>query len=162
MTIRSLNFILILLALVTSACGMKKCQAPATQKFTSIVGQPWRLVETTDPGDSFQALSNTTFLVFEFTNDYKGSVKKVENNAEYEVPVLVFKYNIDPESQSIRAQFSSPEAEASTTSTQSGGNIIDYDYELGRELELTNAKSGYYYRYVPYNGIIAPDDKCTF
>lgn len=161
MTIRLLNFVFILLVVITTACGTKKCQAPATEKFKHITDTPWRLVETTDPGDAFEALSNTTFLVFEFTLDYKGTVKKVENNAEYEVPVLVFKYNVDPDNGRIRAQFTAPSEEGST-STQSGGTIVDYDYDLGREFEMVNSKSGYYYRYVPYNGIIAPDDKCTF
>lgn len=155
----SLSFLLMM-----SACGTKKCQQPATEKFKTIADQPWRLVETTNSAPEFKVLSNTTFLVFEFTKDYKGSVKKVENNSEYETPIQTFRFNIDPDQGLLRIQYQTAPAdgqEEGAKAATSGGEIVDYDYELGRELEMTDDK-GAYYRFVPYSGIIAPDEKCTF
>ena len=91
-------------------------------------------------------------------------MKKVENNTEYQNPVITFNYNIDPDSKMIRAEFLTAPSQDSTSqqAVQSTGTIVDFDYELGRELELTDVKTGAYYRFVPYTGIITPDEKCSF
>ncbi len=164
MTIRNINILLLFVSLMMTACGTRKCQQPATERFTTIVDQPWRLAETTSTAPSYRNLSNTTFLVFDFSKNYKGSVKKVENNTEYQNPVITFNYNIDPDSKMIRAEFLTAPSQDSTSqqAVQSTGTIVDFDYELGRELELTDVKTGAYYRFVPYTGIITPDEKCSF
>lgn len=160
---RQMGLLLVLgLSLFLGACG-KKCQQPATEKFNTLSATEWRMVETTDK--DFKGLNNTTFLIFTFGKNYKGAVNKVLNNDKYDTPIYTFQYQIDPDGGLMRIKFESPLGEgASTDGSQtqaSGMDPIDYSYELGRELEMTDS-SGRYYRFVPFQGIVDPDNACTF
>lgn len=153
------------IVLFLGAC-QKKCQQPASEKFNTISATEWRLVETTDP--DFKGLNNTTFLIFSFGKNYTGAVNKVLNNDKYDTPVFTFLYQVDPDQNLLRIQYQEvvPEpdpATGSTTPPQQPPALdpVDYTYELGRELEMTNS-NGRYYRFVPFQGIVDPDNLCSF
>jgi hypothetical protein len=145
----------------------KKCPIP-TERQTSVSGTAWRLVETNDP-DFAGDLNNFSFAVFTFKQDFKGDVKVVINNTQYDSPVRTFVYNIDPNQRVIRIQYAFPSGAdaqdgssgSDSGSDSSGDNILDYYYSLGRTLELTSSQ-GFSYRFVPFTGILSPDDTCTF
>lgn len=156
--------ILGLLALLLPACMDKKCQKPPEQSFKSITEAEWRLVETTDPNPNFKKLNNTTFFIFSFQKNYTGAVNNVINNDKYDTPVRTFKYNISPDENLIRVKYEmvAPEGEEGAAPVEDNTPPIDYSYELGRELELINLKSGALYRFVPFTGIVDPDNTCSF
>jgi hypothetical protein len=156
--IRSLP-LLILVILLSQGCT-KKCQQPPTEKFKTFTGQQWRLVETTDQDPAFKSLSNTTFLIWEFGKDYTGKINKVLNNKLYDTPIVQFEYNVDPDNNMVAINFS---ATGSTqSSTQQSPDGIVYSYDLGRDFNLTNGKTGASYRFVPFQGIVDPDNQCEF
>ena len=170
------NLIHSILALVTSlitvACLEKKCQRPAEQSFNSLTDAEWRLVETNDPNPNFKKLNNTTFFIFTFAKNYTGAVNNVINNDKYDNPVRTFKYNIDPASNLIRIKYEIPTSDGGSGASSPDGADpstapdntppIDYVYELKRDLTLTNSFNGAYYRFVPFTGIVDPDNQCTF
>lgn len=153
------------LMLLASAC-QKKCQPAATTNFKSVTAKQWRLVETTDPSPEFKKLTKTTFLIFTFDITYTGTVLKVLNNVKFNGPAQVFNYTIDPDSGKLRIEYKDPPAQtenqADAAPTDDAGVIVDYAYDLGKELELSDSKAGYYYRFLPYEGTINPDDTCEF
>ena len=157
--------LLILLGVV--ACD-KKCQAPAEQRYKTFVDEKWRLVETTDPDPGMKSLSNTNFLIMTFTKEYTVAVNRVENNKEFETPVLVGEYNVDPSRQLLNVVYQTPQAEpeggesGTTTQATAKTSAVQYVYDLSREFELYNNATGYYYRFVPYTGVVYPDNQCTF
>lgn len=155
---------LLIFLLHLSGCA-KKCQAPATEKFKTVTGQQWRLVETTDPSPDFKALSKSTFLIFQFGVDYKGSVNLVQNNTQFDTPVKTFLYNIDVQSGEMRLKYDgAPPAEgeeATQVDKTPQSSVVEYTYDLGKELEMTDSR-GNYYRFIPFTGIVAPDDTCEF
>jgi hypothetical protein len=168
LVLASISFLLV-------AC-QKKCQPPETEAFKTFTATKWRLVETTDP--EFKKLNNTTFLVFEFKTDYTGQVNKVANNVQYETPVRTFIYNVELRAArggTLRVKYQDPADLASEDGEEApapgdvpslqgkaGGDVVDYEYELGRQFELTDSQRGYYYRMVPMKGIVEPDNECTF
>jgi hypothetical protein len=153
----------------TIGCA-KKCQPPETEKIKSVTAFPWRLVESTDP--QHKGLNNVTFLIFQFQQNMTGDIKKVTNNTQQDDPIFTFIYNISPEQGVIRAKFAggstgSPDgttpADTSTLEGSSSTNdIVDLRYELSRQFEMTDISRGYYYRFVPFKGIINPDEQCEF
>jgi len=40
--------------------------------------------------------------------------------------------------------------------------VVQYDYSLKTNFELTDAQKGYYYRFVEFTGIVNPDEQCVF
>lgn len=165
-------FLALGLALFLGAC-QKKCQQPATEKFKTITGQEWRLIETNDPDKGFKGLNNTTFLIWSFSKNYTGSITKVLNNDKYDTPVFTLKYQIDPEQQLIRMLMEPTDSGAGASTDPAAGGTdtqaqpattadpVDYTYDLGRDLTLTDAH-GRYYHFVPFQGIVDPDNTCTF
>lgn len=153
------------LALMMVGC-MKKCQIPKERQ-TSVAATEWRLVETTDPDPDIQNnLSNFTFLIFRFGQDFQGDIKAVVNNTQFDTPFRTFQYEIDPQSKTLEIVYSNPTGENSGAEGQnsqqpSNEASVFYYYSLGRQLELTSSQ-GYYYRLVPFTGILSPDDTCTF
>lgn len=161
----SLKIGLLLVGMALSVGCAKKCPIPLERQ-TSVAGTPWRLVSTSDPEFSGD-LNNFSFVVFTFNQDFKGDVKVVINNTQYDSPVRTFVWNVDPNQRVIRIQYAFPSGgdnqnnNSNTNSGSSGENVIDYSYRLGRTLELISTQ-GYNYRFVPFTGILSPDDTCTF
>jgi len=153
--------VLVVCSLIQWGC-QKKCQPPSQEAFKSFVDQEWRLVETTNP--QIRDLTNTNFIIMTFGINFTGQVFKVVNNDRFDNPVLVFKYNVDPEQKLIRAVYSTPppEGQEGETQTQSAGSPTEYFYKLGRGFELTETRTGFYYRMVPFAGVVKPDEKCIF
>jgi len=153
------------LALMMVGC-MKKCQVPKERQ-TSVSATEWRLVESTDPDQDIQDnLSNFTFFIFRFGQDFKGDIKAVVNNTQYDTPVRTFVFDVEPESRILSIKYAFPEGEGGQNGGQgtSGQNPEEprvYYYSLGRQLELTSDE-GYYYRFVPFTGILSPDATCVF
>ncbi len=153
------------LALAMVGCA-KKCPV-SLEKQTSVTATEWRLVESTDPDPDIQDnLSLFTFLVFRFGQDFSGDIKLVLNNTQYDQPVRTFIYDVDPNSKQLEIKYAFSQGQGGQDSNagnnQNGGDSpIFYSYELGRSLELTSDQ-GYYYRFVPFTGILAPDETCTF
>src|SRR5262245_37769393 len=83
---------------VVSGCN-KKCQPSAGHKFKYLSNADWRLVETDNPGSAYRNLSRFTFQVWHFDNTFGGNVKKVENNEQFDTPILTFKWNVDTDQQ---------------------------------------------------------------
>ena len=142
----------------------KKCQPPAAQRFRFLRETPWRLVETNNPSQAYRNLTRTTFQIWEFRVNFTGDVKKVENNDEFDTPILEFKWNVDTASRILRIRFSTVDTgegeEGQSTSEVVG--TTDYYYELSNELNLQEVRRGYTYRFVPFQGVVDPDNDCTF
>ncbi|MBI1860862.1 MAG: hypothetical protein HYR96_08090 [Deltaproteobacteria bacterium] len=162
---------LILAVALLAACQGRRCQAPPEQPFQTFVGTQWRLVSTTDPGPNFSNLSSTNFMIFTFNRDFTGDIKRVENNALSNVPVANILYNVDPSDQRIRMQITQNTAQVpadgsstppQTTSSTAAAKTLDFRYSLNNEFELTATNSGFQYRFVPFTGVINPDQQCTF
>jgi hypothetical protein len=150
----------------------KKCPIPKERQ-TSVSSTPWRLVYTSDPDPLFQSNLDSngefkyTFLVWNFTNTFDGDIKLVQNNTQYDQAQRTFRYDIDSSSKQMLIKFAQPTSvDISGQPMANGGNQagetpILYSYQLGRTLELVN-EQGFYYKFVPFTGILAPDDTCTF
>lgn len=153
------------LALMMVGC-MKKCPVPKERQ-PNITATEWRLVETSDPDPDYQNnVSKFTFVIFRFGQDFNGDVKKVVNNTLYDAPIRTFAYDVEPSSNFLRVKYAFPEGAEKKDSTQSdststGDDPIDYYYDLGRQLVLTS-QEGYRYRFVPFTGILSPDEVCEF
>ncbi|MSP18920.1 MAG: hypothetical protein EXR74_05055 [Bdellovibrionales bacterium] len=166
--LKKINPILILvLALSSFMMGCKICPT-SKEKIPSIVSSPLRLVSSTDPDPLIQeTLSNFTFLVFTFAQDFTGDVKLVLNNVQYDTPVKTFTFNIDPGSKQLIIKYADPNSlewdkAISESGAATGGNApVLYRYELGRDLVM-NSEQGDYYRFVPFTGVLNPDDTCSF
>lgn len=142
------------------------CQAncqPSSGPLGSLTEKEYRLVETSDP--TVKNLTNTNFVTMIFHNNYTGEVHKVQDNNRFNNPALVFSFNIDPEQKKIKIQYTTPQQEGQDGAKTGGepvGNPKTYNYTLGSELKLVDATSGFSYRFVPFEGIVKPDQKCTF
>lgn len=150
-------------------CQKKRCQPPAEQALQTFIGTQWRLVQTTDPNPNYRALSNTNFFIMTFNRNFTGDFKRVENNDLYETPVATFIYNVDAANKHIAAEITENTALANngkaTGTTQTNPSPparVDYNYTLTRELTLTATPSGFHYRFVPFTGVVDPDNQCVF
>jgi len=161
-------FLLFPLWFCLPAC-QRRCQQAAAERPTSITANPWRLVSTNDP--SLKNNNKYTFYVISFAQDFSGDMKKVVNNREFETPVKTLKYNLETDngrSGFMRVAYYDlsagggedlgEEVQASSSPSQT----TDYEYSLGTNLTLSATKSGYSYEFVPYIGIVDPDNNCTF
>lgn len=158
-------FLLCLVLWLAMPACQKKCQPPAPERPTSITQNSWRLISTNDP--SLKNNNKYTFYVISFAQDFSGDMKKVVNNREFETPVKTLKYNLETDSGKdglIRIAYFDVSAEEGAEATASGEptQTTDYDYSLGKNLVLDAKKSGYSYEFVPYVGIVDPDNNCTF
>jgi len=152
------------LCLAMPAC-QKKCQPPSPERPTSITQTPWRLVSTNDP--SLKSNNKYTFYVIAFAQDFSGDMKKVVNNREFETPVKTLKYNLETDSGRdglLRIAYFDVSAQEGEEATSSGEptQTTDYTYSLSNNLTLQASRSGYSYEFVPYAGIVDPDNNCTF
>jgi hypothetical protein len=148
-----------------SACAVN-CQ-PAGAPLTTITNQQFRLISSSDP--TLQNVTNTNFITITFSANYTGQVQKVQNNNLFNNPALVFSYNIDPNSNTLKIQYSTPptnDQSGGGSSSDSGGTQVGppktYNYTLNTGLTLTDTTSGYVYQWVPFQGIVLPDQQCTF
>lgn len=141
--------------------GCKYCTV-ATERQASITATPWRLVATNDP--DFLGLNKYTFAIFTFNQDFTGTIQVVQNNTRYDEPARILNYDIDSANHLIRIQYSFPGkgSSNSTDSNQDPNNTpIEYSYKLGRSLVL-EGENGYFYNFVPFTGVLSPDDTCEF
>lgn len=151
-----------------AACQQRKCQAPAEQAFQTIVETQWRLVETTDPHPNFRSLNQTNFFIMTFKRNFTGDFKRVENNDLFETPVATFVYNVDPGSRRIVTEITEnavtvdPSAATPAAPAEGKKSVVDFKYTLSREFTLTRANSGFFYRFVPFLGVVDPDKQCVF
>jgi hypothetical protein len=159
---------LVTLGLVFLATGCQmKCQQ-LTEQLTSLSDKELRMAETTDP--TVRDLTNTNFITMSFFNNYTGEVHKVQNNNRFNAAALVFTYNVNPDQKTLKIQYSTPATEDNGSGSGSGGssggdpvgNPKVYTYTLSNQLMLTDTTSGFTYRFVPFEGIVKPDQKCTF
>lgn len=141
------NILILLTVIFISACD-KKCQSPQQEPYKSITDTEWRMVETTSPNLN-QNLSLTTFLIFRFGQAYSLDVFSIVNNVRNQEPDGSFMYDIDPENGII------------LTKDKKTGDTKEFQYDLGKELELVES-NGIFYRLVPFKGIVKPDEQCTF
>lgn len=156
----SAYFALMALVVFLPAC-QKKCQQN-TERLTTFVDKEFRLVQTNDPQIS-KDLTNTNFLIFSFKIDYTGQISRVEDNSRYNNPAKLMRYNVDPERKLIRVQYYDPPAENSNSAVGDPvGGVHTYTYSLSNEFVLREIGSSYGYRFVPFQGVVRPDDQCTF
>lgn len=151
----------VLLLTLVSGC-QRLCQAPSQEVARSITQSPWRLVRTNNP--EFKNNNKYTFIIMEFAQDFSGAVKKVVNNREFENPVSVLKYNLETQSGregTVRIEYKDAASQEGAASTKPS-EVTDYRYRLDRGLSLEEVDSGYSYEFVPYQGIVDPDNSCTF
>ena len=149
----------------------KKCQPPAEQQFATFTETPWRLVSTTDPNPSFRQLSLFNFFIITFRRNFTGDFKRVENNEQYETPVASFTYQLDSSNKRIRAEITQNTVSAQPNPAPDGtpalpqtrpASIVDYLYTLNREFTLQGTNTGFIYRFVPFVGVVNPDQECSF
>jgi hypothetical protein len=154
------------LLLVSTGC-QKLCQQPATQAFTSITQTQWRLVSTTDPKVS-PNLTNFTFLIWTFSTNFTGQILKVINNEQYNNPVFTFQFNVDPSSNIILIDYQTPATATTnangqaTAGTPTDNGTFQYTYSLNVTLDLNDTTEGYTYHFVPFEGVVNPDEACSF
>lgn len=171
-TLRRRFFALVTLTLlwVAGPACQRKCQPPSDERPTTITANPWRLVDTNDPTLA-KANTKYTFYVISFAQDFSGDMKKVVNNREFETPINTLKYNLETDngrSGFMRVAYFEVGAGAEgdiggeVQAASEPSQTVDYEYTLTRELNLTASRSGYSYRFVPYVGIVDPDNNCTF
>ncbi len=148
------------LGLVLPGC-QKKCQPPVTQKIQTLAESQWRLVETND--QSVKGLDRFNFLVYNFSRNFSGNIQQVRYNDLFETPFKTFNWNINPDTQQlvIRYQAIAPPTTGTTSTNRQGPTDSRYAYDLGRELQLSDA-NGSYYRFVPFAGVVDPDSTCEF
>lgn len=159
----SATFLVFLTGLMLVVGCAKKCQQPATEVFRTFIDQEWRLVETNNP--QFGDLSNVTFITMTWKINFTGEVFKVENNDKFNTPALQFIYNVDVDQKLMKLQYKEPPSQGENGESSGGGNVgnvVTYRYALGRDLKLTESGTNYTYRYVPFTGVVRPDEKCTF
>jgi hypothetical protein len=146
----------------------KRCQQMATQAFTNLSQTEWRVVKTNNP--NMKGLDNYSFITLKFNIDFTGELYNVSENRKSELPDKIFRWKADPAKRALAAAYTDPTEESEEgTETQAGGEavLVNYRYSLGKELNLTETKTGYTYRLVPFSeefggGIIQPDQACTF
>jgi hypothetical protein len=122
------------------------------------VAAQWRLVESTDP-DVTKTLDNYNFLIMRFDRNNTGAINKVVSNELYENPVSYLKYVVASQGHvgQLQIEFSS-----SPTGNGDQGTFA-FEYALtSTGLELSQVNSNNYYRYVPFVGIVDPDNTCVF
>lgn len=150
----------------TAGC-QRKCQAAATQRFQTLSETQWRLVETTDA--QVQNLDRFNFLIFNFSRNFSGNVQRVVFNDLYETPVLTFNWNIS-NNGTLLVKYSNIQGGGDPLAGGGEGGpsqprsvaTTEYFYDLGRELELYDAATNAYYRFVPFTGVVDPDSDCVF
>jgi hypothetical protein len=153
------------LAIALVGCN-KKCQVPPSQPFTTLTATDWRLIETNAPKLT-NKVDNFNTEILSFKTNFEGDLKSLSTNNE-SAPIDVFTYKV-PSSGMLRITFSQapPTAQqgqgaTGTTGTGTSQAPIDYNYELSNSLTMTEVATGYTYHYVPFTGIVNPDDNCTF
>jgi len=161
-------FALLALAVALTGC-QKKCQQNS-ETLRTIIDTEFRLVQSSDPQVS--NLTNTNFVIMVFKIDYTGEMFRVENNSRFNDPVLIFRYNVDPQRKLIQVQYYElPTEESAAAAATAGGdpalgapvgNPRVYQYNLSNELTLREQGSGFRYRYVPFTGVVKPDEICKF
>lgn len=147
------------LVLLFGAACQKKCQPAEAKAFKSLVDTPWRLVESSDP-DVARELDRFNFLIVTFSRNNTGVVNRVVDNDQYDTPIMQLVWVPDPQARMLRIQYSSSTFNDGTGAGDAG--TFDYFYALGRQLEMYESDRGYYYRYVPFKGIVDPDSSCVF
>lgn len=161
---RASHWVLLALCLMLlTHCG-KKCQTN-TNSVSVLSGARWRMVESNDKNANYRKMNNYTTDIWSFDNQFRGQVIALVNNEEFnQTPKCTMLYK--PADGQVAIQFSSSSTQGEDGSTTSSGcpmsGTIVFDYSLGRELRLTNIKTGTYYRFVQYLGIVEPDKVCTF
>jgi len=164
--LRQLGLAFSLGTMLLVGCGQKKCQPAAEQPFQSIIDTAWRMVESTDPIVKNNT-DNYNFIVMTFGINRLGMMQKVVNNDLFENPLYNLRYDINPSNKTLTVNYEEPPAppadggqppSAEPVST----TVVQYTYKIGKELELTEVKSGNYHRLVPYQGVVEPDRQCTF
>lgn len=157
--LKNLSFLFVLALWGLMPACQKKCQQ-AGERLQTIIDKEFRLVQSNDP--QVKDLTKTNFLIMVFRINFTGEVFRVENNDRYDNAVLTFKYNIDPERKLIRVQYYKPageEAEGAEVG-EAQGKVHTYKYDLTNELKLN--EGGMSYRYVPFEGVVKPDEVCEF
>jgi hypothetical protein len=152
------------LVLLGGVACQRRCQAADTTVYKSMVDAQWRLVETNDP-DALKTLSNYTFLIMTFARNNTGDVKNVVDNDQYDTPVYSIVWAPDATQKLVRIQYSKITGTGNQTQAANPGDggTYDYMYTLSNQLTLTETSNpGYYYRYVPFKGVVNPDTECSF
>lgn len=145
-----------------TGCLTKTCPVPLERQ-PFITSTPWRLVSTNDT--DFGGLNKYSFAVYTFNQDFTGKMQVVQNNTLYEDPVRLLAYDVDSAQKLIRIQYAFPAGKGGSSSSggsgASGNDVVEYSYKLGRTLVLIS-EDGTYYNFVPYTGVISPDDTCEY
>lgn len=103
-------------------------------KYKLVTDTSWKLVSSTDPAVS--SISDNDYLIFSFSKDYTGAIRRVLNGDRFDEPVQVFKYNVDTEQSLIRLSYS----------FDGNQDPVDYAFEIGEGLTLV-AHQGYEYHF---------------
>ena len=147
-----------------TGCG-KKCNQPVTTPFKFLRETQWRLIETDNPAPEYRRLSKYTFQNWEFGVNFTGQIFTVINNDQQDTPFRVFKWNVDKDAGILLLQLQSPIGEEDEEGNVAGGEdlgTIEFSYKMGRNLELVEAERGYVYKFVPFQGVVDPDNTCEF
>lgn len=150
--------------LIFSAACQRRCQAPSTQTFRSVTETQWRLVETTD-AKLLEDLDNFNFEILQFAANSTGAINRVVNNEQFETPIATIAWVPNTQAKSMRIQYTSvPVSTGENTTAPKAGDLgtFDYNYKLGRDLQMQELRTGNFYRYVPFTGVVSPDIDCTF
>ncbi len=165
--IRILGNMLAMVLVTVALTSCKKCQQPPEQPFRYLEESPWRLAESTNPKDVGK-VTNTNFIILSFIQNGTGDVKRVKDNDQYDTPLYTIQWIADTGQDLLRIKYTKGIANTDAVDPDvpqpaaDEGSVVDYSYSIGRELELTETRTGYYYRFVPFTGVVYPDQDCTF
>lgn len=161
--------LLVIVSLLLVNCG-KKCQTNTNSvKSLSEAGVRWRMIDTNDKSAELRKLNNYNFTVWSFDNAFRGQVIAVRNNEEFsQNPLCTLTYLPERDQKRMAVEFKSTSTQAADpggAGTTSGCPVSGrgtFDYSIGKNLRVTNVKTGVYYNFVQYLGIVEPDKACTF
>lgn len=137
-------------------CGAK-CQQPPSQPYTTITATDWRLVTTNNPQPQYKNISNTSTIILTFRANFQGEVDSLQDNNRQ--PALGLTYSVQ------NSNSSSGQVKVSyfpLSDPSQGNGSTTYNYTLNTELDLVETGTGYTYRFVPFQGIVLPDQVCSF
>ncbi len=150
-----------------SGCG-RKCNTPVTTPFRFLRETQWRLVETSNPAPEYRSLGKYTFFIWQFRQNFTGDIFQVVNNDQRDSPFRTFKWNTDGnKSGNLAMKFSEP-GTADPGGGEGGGTeardlgTFQFSFNLSNELNITDLQRGHEYRFVPFQGVVDPDNDCSF
>ncbi len=137
------------IAILTLCACERRCQQLPEQPFQSVSDTEWRLVRSTARGD--EGLDAFNFYILKLDQAMTIEIYYVRNNRRDPEPTYYGSYYVPSEGVII--------AELQTAQS-SGAQSVQYQFDLSNRLYLY--AGGATMEFYPFEGIVKPDNLCTF